>query len=64
MPIADLVILAVIALSLWKGFTRGLVRESLALMGWVMGFIVAINGYQSFAHVLAPLIKTWCCSVI
>ncbi|MBP8111123.1 MAG: hypothetical protein RJA86_579 [Pseudomonadota bacterium] len=58
MPIADLVILAVIALSLWKGFTRGLVRESLALMGWVMGFIVAINGYQSFAHVLAPLIKT------
>ena len=53
MPIADLVILAVIALSLWKGFTRGLVRESLALMGWVMGFIVAINGYQSFAHVLA-----------
>ena len=58
MPLADVIILAVIALSLWKGFTRGLVREALALMGWVLGLIVAINGYESFAAVLAPIITT------
>jgi membrane protein required for colicin V production len=58
MPLADVIILAVIALSLWKGFTRGLVREALALMGWVLGLIVAINGYESFAAVLAPFITT------
>jgi membrane protein required for colicin V production len=27
-------------------------------MGWVLGLIVAINGYKSFAAVLAPFIKT------
>ena len=58
MPLADVIILAVIALSLWKGFTRGLVRAALALMGWVLGLIVAINGYESFAAVLAPIITT------
>ncbi len=58
MPLADIVILAIIALSMWKGFSRGLVREALALMGWVLGLIVAINGYQAFAKVLAPFITT------
>ncbi|MBK6757590.1 MAG: CvpA family protein [Moraxellaceae bacterium] len=55
MPVADLVILVILALSIWRGFARGLVREGLALAGWVIGLIVAINGYQSFAAVLAPL---------
>ncbi len=58
MPLADIVILAVIALSLWKGFTRGLVREALALIGWIVGLIVAINGYAGLAPKLAPLITT------
>ncbi|MBK6758050.1 MAG: CvpA family protein [Moraxellaceae bacterium] len=58
MPVADLVILVVLALSIWRGFSRGLVREGLALAGWVIGLIVAINGYQSFAVVLAPFIST------
>ena len=58
MPVADLVILVILALSIWRGFARGLVREGLALAGWVIGLIVAINGYQSFAAVLAPFIST------
>jgi membrane protein required for colicin V production len=58
MPLADIVILAVIALSLWKGFSRGLVREALALIGWIVGLIVAINGYAGLAPQLAPLITT------
>lgn len=58
MPLADIVILAVIALSLWKGFTRGLVREAFALIGWILGLIVAINGYAQLAPLLDPLIKT------
>ena len=58
MPVADLVILALLAISIWKGFSRGIVREGLALAGWVIGLIVAINGYQQFAAVLAPLIST------
>jgi len=58
MPVADIVILVVLALSIWRGFSRGLVREGLALAGWVIGLIVAINGYESFAVVLTPFIST------
>lgn len=58
MPVADIVILVLLALSIWRGFTRGLVREGLALAGWIVGLIVAINGYESFAAVLAPFITT------
>ena len=58
MPVADLVILALLAISIWKGFSRGIVREGLALAGWVIGLIVAINGYQQFGAVLAPLSST------
>ena len=40
---ADIFILAVIAFSIWKGFRRGLVREAIALLGWVAGIVVALN---------------------
>lgn len=58
MPLADIVILVVVAFSMWKGFTRGLVREALALIGWLVGLVVAINGYEEVARMLAPLIHT------
>jgi len=58
MPVADIVILVLLAWSIWRGFSRGLVREGLALAGWVIGLIVAINGYEGFARVIAPIITT------
>lgn len=58
MPLVDILILLLLAVSIWKGFSRGIIREGLALAGWVVGLIVAINGYQSFAGVLAPFIST------
>ncbi|PTQ88454.1 CvpA family protein [Agitococcus lubricus] len=58
MPLADIIILIVIAFSLWKGLSRGLVREAMALMGWLVGLVLAINGYERFATVLAPFIQT------
>ena len=58
MPVADIVILVVIAFSMWKGFSRGLVREALALIGWLVGLVLAINGYEEVARMLAPFIQT------
>lgn len=58
MPLADILILGVLAISIWKGFSRGIIREGLALAGWIVGLIVAINGYQSFAIILQPFIST------
>ncbi len=58
MPLADILILGLLAISIWKGFSRGIIREGLALAGWVVGLIVAINGYQSFAVTLQPFIST------
>jgi membrane protein required for colicin V production len=55
---ADIFILAVIAFSIWKGFRRGLVREAIALLGWVAGIVVALNSYESLAPLLAAQIQT------
>ena len=55
---ADILILAVVAFSVWRGFRRGLVREAIALLGWVIGIIVAVNIYQALAPLLAPYIET------
>ena len=58
MPVIDIVILVVVALSMWKGLTRGLVREAMALIGWLLGLLVAINGYEQVAPLLAGMIQT------
>ncbi len=55
---ADIFILAVVAFSIWKGFRRGLVREAIALFGWVAGIILAVNGYEALAPVFEPFIAT------
>ncbi|RZU48184.1 membrane protein required for colicin V production [Fluviicoccus keumensis] len=55
---ADILILAVVAFSIWKGFRRGLVREAIALAGWIIGLIMAVNSYQRVAPALAPFIET------
>ncbi len=55
---ADIFILAVIAFSIWKGFRRGLVREAVALLGWVAGILFAMAGYASLAPALEPWIAT------
>lgn len=55
---ADIFLLAVVAYSVWSGFRRGLVREAIALAGWVIGLLVAMGSYASVAPSLEPFITT------
>lgn len=55
---ADIVILVVMAFSTWRGLCRGLVREAVALAGWVLGILMAIRSHETVAPALAPLIAT------
>ena len=54
---ADIFILAVIAFSIWKGFRRGLVREAIALLGWVAG-IVVLSLACGLVGLFLPLLPT------
>lgn len=55
---ADLVILAVLALSLIFGFIRGFVREIFALAGWILAIIIARWFNEPLAAWLAPMVGT------
>lgn len=52
---ADLVILAALSLSLIFGFTRGLVREAFALVGWILAIVIA----RAFNEPLAAWLSQW-----
>lgn len=58
LQLADIVILAIFALSVWKGLRNGLVSEALSLVGWVFGLLLAVNGYVVLAPALAPYVAT------
>lgn len=51
----DLLILATIALCVWRGFQLGLIRSVLSLMGWLVGLYVG----SRYARELAPLFAEW-----
>jgi membrane protein required for colicin V production len=48
MTIFDYVVLSIIGLSVFIGMMRGLVHESLALVGWVLAFYVAKTYVNTF----------------
>ena len=51
MNILDLVLLALTALSIVLGFWRGVIRESFAVLAWVLGFPMASH--------FAPDVRRW-----
>lgn len=55
---ADIVILIVLALSLIFGFWRGLVREAIALTGWVLAIYLARSYNEPLAEWLAQWVNT------
>ncbi|REH36671.1 membrane protein required for colicin V production [Paraperlucidibaca baekdonensis] len=55
---ADIVILVVLALSLIFGFSRGLVREAIALAGWVLAIYLARAYNEPMAAWLAQWVST------
>lgn len=55
---ADLIILAVLVLSLIFGFMRGLVREAFSLTGWVLAILVARWFNEPVAIWLAEWVET------
>lgn len=55
---ADIVILVVLALSLIFGFSRGLVREAIALTGWVLAIYLARSYNEPMAAWLAQWVST------
>lgn len=59
----DWVILAVLALSIGVGVLRGVVREILAIVGWVVGALLAMRFSVEIGNIiplpsLAPVIRT------
>lgn len=53
MTLIDYAVLAICGFSAFLGITRGLVREVIALAGWVVAFIVA----GAYGGALAPLLE-------
>ena len=51
----DLLILATIALSVWRGFQLGLIRSVLSVMGWLVALYVGTQ----YARAVAPLLADW-----
>lgn len=56
MTLFDWAVLGIIGLSSLLGLMRGAVREVLALLGWVVAFIVARQFGVAFAAMLTPLV--------
>ncbi|MEW6312727.1 MAG: CvpA family protein [Pseudomonadota bacterium] len=54
----DYAVLGMVGVSVAYSVWRGVVREVMALLGWVVAFWVA----GSFAHVLEPLMPAWLAS--
>jgi len=54
---ADWAILTVIGLSMLLSLLRGFVREALSLVGWVLGFLVAMVFSDRLAYLLAGSIE-------
>lgn len=55
MPLFDLAVIAVIALSALFAFARGVVREIVALAAWVVGFVAAVRCSGPAAAIFAGL---------
>lgn len=57
----DLVVLVLLALGLFKGFRKGLIRELFSLMGAVFAIIIAYHSYQNLALILLENynLSTW-----
>ncbi|HET9525504.1 MAG TPA: CvpA family protein [Pyrinomonadaceae bacterium] len=55
----DLLLLAVIILSLVNGYRRGFVHGMLDLAGWVLSVIAGLRYYQPVARWLGPRIDLW-----
>lgn len=55
----DLLLLAVIILSLVNGYRRGFVHGVLDLAGWVLSVIAGLRYYQPVARWLGPRIDLW-----
>lgn len=56
LPIADLIFLAIVAISAIIGLFRGLVREALSLAAWILAFFVALRFGPMAAGYLADYI--------
>jgi membrane protein required for colicin V production len=54
---ADWAILTVIGLSMVLSLLRGFIREALSLVGWVLGFLVALVFADRLAYLLAGSIQ-------
>lgn len=54
---ADIVILGIVAVSAVVSLFRGLMREVLSLVAWVVAFWIAIAGYPALSLPLEPLIS-------
>jgi membrane protein required for colicin V production len=55
---ADIVILAIIAISLVFGIFRGFVREAFSLVGWFSAYLVARLFHEPLANMLVHYIST------
>jgi membrane protein required for colicin V production len=55
--IIDLVVLAVLALSMLLAFSRGFIREALSIASWVGAIVAALYLYEPVGALLAPYIS-------
>ena len=55
MTLFDLIVLAVIALSVLFAFARGVVREIIALAAWIVGFVAALRFSGTVSELFAGL---------
>lgn len=54
---ADWIILTVVSVSTLLSLLRGFIKEALSLLGWILGFLVAMVFAERFAAVLSPAIE-------
>lgn len=57
----DIVILIIVALALFKGFRRGLIREVFSIVGAVLAVVVAVRSYQELSVYLLEVypLEAW-----
>lgn len=52
----DLIIMAVVFIGIWRGFSAGMIKSFAALISWLLALIVASKTAADWAHLFAPVV--------
>lgn len=59
----DILIVAILALGLWRGFGAGAIKTSFSLLAWLVTLIIATKFYGVFVPVVAPFAQSYAMQV-